>query len=69
MSFLVFVFHLFKMLMNLLLSQAVVLGFSLTVRNRDRDHDAIFQNTRANLAELEMVRAQNWAIEVEKILN
>ena len=42
---------------------------SLTVQSRDREHDAIFQNARADSVELEMVRAQNRAIEAEKLLN
>ena len=46
-----------------------MLGSSLTVRSRDRDHNAIFQNARANSAELEMVCAQNRAIETRKLLN
>ena len=46
-----------------------MLGSSLTVQSWDRDHDAIFQNTRVDSAKLEMIRAQNQAIEVEKLLN
>ena len=46
-----------------------MLRSSLSIQSKDRDHNVIFQNTRADLAELEMVRAQNWAIEAEKILN
>ena len=45
-----------------------MLGSSFAVQSRDIRSDAAFQFTRADSVELEMVQAQNWAIDLEKLL-
>ena len=44
-------------------------GFFLTGRSRDVGNKASFQFARAELAEIEMVYAQNWTIELEGLLD
>ncbi|GFY82287.1 hypothetical protein Acr_02g0005270 [Actinidia rufa] len=48
--------------------QGVILGSSLAVRSRDFAEGALNQKAVAESAEMEMVRAQNWAIELEGAL-
>ncbi|GFZ21395.1 hypothetical protein Acr_29g0005570 [Actinidia rufa] len=51
-----------------LVAAGVILGSSLTVRSRDFTEGALNQKAVAESAEMEMVRAQNWAIELEGAL-
>ncbi|PSS08034.1 Ribose-phosphate pyrophosphokinase [Actinidia chinensis var. chinensis] len=48
--------------------QEVVLGSSFTVRSRDIGNEATFQIARAESAEIKMVQAQSWTIELEGLL-
>ncbi|GFZ19277.1 hypothetical protein Acr_27g0010160 [Actinidia rufa] len=50
------------------LGQGVILGSSLAVRSRDFAESALNQKAVAESAEMEMVRAQNWVIELEGAL-
>ncbi|GFY97468.1 hypothetical protein Acr_12g0000090 [Actinidia rufa] len=50
------------------LGQGVILGSSLAVRSRDFAEGALNQKAVAESAEMEMVRAQNWVIELEGAL-
>ena len=45
-----------------------MLGSSLVVRSMDIGNDATFQIARVESAKIEMVQAQNWAIDLEKLL-
>ena len=46
-----------------------MLRSSLIVRSRDKENNASLQVARAELAEIEMVQAQNWNIKLEGLLD
>ena len=45
-----------------------MLGSSLAVRSRDIGNEALFQFAQAESVGTEMVRAQNWTIELQGLL-